>query len=1628
MSVPGGGGGFNFGIGFITSAASAALQSLGQQVQQFSAAAQAAFNKATPNFQTQQAAQQLNNLQQQINKLGNVRVNLELQGWQETATGLRTITNLANNLSSQRAVVSLDLNDNRFSQEIARARQLLASLQRGDTAVLNLRMNDGNLRAAMTALRADIRNIEQRGVNLTVNASPSSGGLLQSILGGAGRGAVAGSGIGGNLLIGAGGLTTAAAAGVGAAVAVEKLTSAVVAAAQAGIEYNARLETQVNTFRHFTSSAAEAAEVMQSLRQIATRSPFGEQQVLTAGAAFTRANPGDTQRARELTELTVALAAAHPELGFERMQQAMQQLVSGDFRAFEDSTNIAIGSVRQLAATGITGMELYRRAVAQAGGSTELLNANMNTFQARMTTMQSAAAALNGAFTRGAFEEFSASIGGVNAVTGESREALMSVANFLGGAFVIAIKTALPILELLKNNLLLTAQAARFLKDNGIIAGGPSSSDKPGVGGPGSPSAEDPTKRTVGRPEQIQANKRAQEELQGQIAKETIEHERIERLLHSKQAQVKAITGEYAAQLIPLQDQQRQLQQPNFGLQRARVQNAQQANAAAANLERAQGPIYERAQIAGVQARLQVEREGLDIQRERRELTRSVQDAEERVYQDQLQATVRLREASIDRLQREHQDHQAVRQAALERLRDEAAAHQAVRQAAIERLREEARQHSEARSLALEGAREEARANQEARREVLDGLREEIRARQETRREALEGIQEEIRARRDAVAEALDARRQEQQVAEHAYQEEIRYLDEVHRIQQNNFRDQIEALQERDRRLQQQERGDTPAERELKALELLQSARQRAQTLQDAEYSVINARTGRERREALHRLEEIKQQQALEQQKEQLQAQAEKERKAREDAQYARQEKIRQLERQAAQEDRAFQEAARQEENRHRAEQYAQQEAERQAANEERQLQRQEDAQVREIERANKEQERQEAAQIREAERADRRAQQQEEAGIRAQEAANRAADRAEQAALRQAEQADREATRAEQERIRQQEAIDKAADRAEEAEIRRQQRELADIQRQNAERTAAIQGPRNAEDLDFARQMADLEGRRLDARQRLVDLKDIPLLGAATADATLAELIGKAIDFAIKADELTKELAGIDIAEKIAEIDNNIAIKTQDLRISAAELEGQLALSQSKIDGMKAALEELQRQFTSLTAAPTADVPRDDWKTEDHNKNTSVAAQGGAKWAKDFVGTFAAESKTLLVDVPSDLMGWLVQGISNWLQGDTATDRAMRDWADKNIRQSGQDALEENSPSKMSEQWGIWLGEGFIEGINSTVDQINEALRTPFTAFEADFLTTLAPTWGQYAIDSAQAFADEITNSPAWEQLLTQFQTAATDGAQAWATAFTDAQPTIQDAVFSTMDALLADLGSLYPPKFTETGSAAGDAWAEGYRLSSEGQGLTVASVMDYILQVIDTYGPSFEVEGGNMAINFQNGWTNMMAQWQPYVPDTGGGGYGGGAASSPSYQYYGSNGGSGRSPGAEPYNYYDSDPYYGQRPKSYDTGGMYTPGIPRLLHANELDIPTQGGSVLPDEVVRGVSVLANIGRGSTSGGGSNITLHITNYIQGSDDPDAVANVVADKIIDALDRTQQQTAKAVDRVLPGAV
>lgn len=806
-----------------------ALQSL-QAVQTQAAQTAAALNQingkqVTVNTsQAQAALTQVNAAAQALKTQGSIEISIRADTG-SSAQDLQNITALARSLGANPTIsLQVKADDAQASAAFQRVQQNIQRVSAGERLNIAITGTAQQFEQTLARLQNDIKAAEARGAHIAVSLdtkqATSQLAEFQKQLG-------QGLGFGSGAVI--------------AAQAIQAIGSAAKAAVQIGVEYNANLEQTINTLEHYTGSTEKAQQALAAFRKIATESPFKEQQVVSVGQSFIRTTGGDVERAKELTELTIALGAAHPELPFDRIHGAVLQLISGDYRAFEDSTQSTFGSVAKLAATGVSGMELYRKAVEAAGGSTELLAKNSATFTARLTTLQSSVDKLLGSLTKGGFDEVSGDIAKTNENLQKNAEGYNAVAAAAGRAAAEVLKIAAitsPPGQIATAASGITDFLAKRAQDQ-VEA------------------SRTPVERQANTAKVLQTDAIATNT--GAIAGQT-------QALKNVETEAKAITDAYEAATHPLQAQLAVIDQlyqaDDRRLQKAQALNAVEIAHLNQRAELAQAPPEIRADVAGSEASIQIQQRQLDITNKRKDISISIGNAEVAVANDVAQAQIRGAERGLQAQQRAVQAAQAARQEEIANIQ------------------------------------EVQRANQQARTDEIQGIQEAIQARRQGYGDERDAIRETQRAAEERWSNEERAAARTQERVQQGYQAQIARLQEINRVANlaanvpSAAERQLVALDESERRYQMRrslssaqdavKNANTPAEK--KSAERNLQELKHEQDVANKRYALeakIKAEKEAEDKARLAREEQIR---LLQVKAQQEAAQYQKEKEARDDA------------------------------------------------------------------------------------------------------------------------------------------------------------------------------------------------------------------------------------------------------------------------------------------------------------------------------------------------------------------------------------------------------------------------------------------------------------------------------------------------------------------------------------------------------------------------------------------------------------------------------------------------------------------------------------------------------------------------------------------------------------------------
>lgn len=1254
-----------------------------------------------------------------------IKLQISVDGAEVSAKQLRDLQTLGQRISSQPVRFNLQV-DAGSARSIERLRQQIQSMGRDDIATIHLRGDPTNVISAIRAVRQDITQLEARGGRLQITADTTQATerihQLQALIGGVGRGLVAGTGIGGNLLIGAGALTAATAGVVGIAVVVQALSRAIKETILSGIQLNAQFEQSQVVFRNLTGSIAVAEQALQRLQKYADITPFNTEEVVSGGQAFLQATGGNIKAMEQLVDLAGQLAATDPTKTFGDAVRSINELLAGQTESIAERFNIPRSAINNLREAGVSGLTLVEALVKLRGGSRGLVQDLGQTFTGQLTTAQANLNALAREATKPIFELMREGLQKFNQEMVNSGPAWKAWARDSGAAVADIIKGLGELLSVanqvgntLATVLSLPSRAGLALnaaaRERGIPLGAPApQAPSATLAAPPTPTAVETATQQRAQ-EAFEASQKATQE----VAKQKNEVEKVNQLLTANAAAAAVITERYEEQLRPLREQiavqETLLRQAN-----ARVREAE------AGIEDAQGPIAERADIAGRRAEIEVARDLIQARHEQEELAERIGEAEAKAADRAQEAWIRTAKDTLDSERNRAQVAQENRQRELEGLREEMRARQESRQAELDGLRETMRARQQSRQEAIEGLREEIRARQEARQEELDGLREIIRARQEARQEAIEGLQEEIQARRSAYDEERQAIQDFRTLRQEAFQERQEAQRREHEDFQEGIRNRIERLEEANRVASEASRRRIEElSREREAFDAQERERNRATSLRQAERSVLRARTGRERSDALERLGDLREDQEAERRKEAFAAK-EREEKRRADAEdRRRQEEINRLQARAREEDREFQRRTSAEQRQMQAIEAAERRADRIAEQQERETRKQEDRELREAEANDRRLQKEEEAQLRAEEKDNRAREKAEAAELRRAEAQARADEKEDERKLREAEKIAKEQQKEEERQLREAEKIAREQDRQAEANLRSQEavirREERNLEAEQRERREILENNQLAR----MRELAPLEGSLIGLRIEELKLIDGPRLAYWTTRLEVAKF---------EAGQLGKRVADLKDQETTVEENRRQALlylETEKKALDAIVLVEkdraiELERSAKAAEAIKNATAQALSTANALTAGTqnAGDEAGPTGYSGPPGGNRQVAAPGTNRAAVANIIMYPMEVAMFGVEQQRRALEWaagLAQSLVDFFNADRTAPDALTDWASRPLVYIEKSVYEEESPSRRSERWASDLAAGFINEINAQATAIQTSLTAAFAA-----------------------------------------------------------------------------------------------------------------------------------------------------------------------------------------------------------------------------------------------------------------------------------------------------------------------
>jgi hypothetical protein len=1490
----------------------------------------------------------------------------------------RTIRELRGLQTKDAVNVVLNFKGNESVKQIERVSRAIDDLHGKETITLNFKGTGDQILHTMLQLEQAIDKANGKGVTIKVNADVKDVEAKTSkLFSGAFRGFVAGSNLGGGLLIGAqSGATVAGALGTAAAIGVLKVTEAMINGVKAGVQYNSQLQLATITFRQLTGSAALAEKAVQGLTELADKTPFSTEQTIQAGRSFITIDSGDVDAMLKHANLAAQLAVVSKKgfvEGFDDAQTAIREILGGQTDSFARLFDQSRSSLDALKAKGLVPDDLAQAAVRQAGGSKQLLDAFGKSGAGELSTFTSRMHELAGIVTKPMFDSMTRSLGELNAAMAANKETWNAWASGVGAAIGSIVGFATELGKILGRNIALLGA----LSPTPILK---AINDKVGQVQGGDRSVKDYQERKAAEDQAAKhppvspadaasqaAIAAARKERSDQIAAAGIQEVKlveIGRQLNSNQAAQAVITQSYNAQIQPLQQQLDILSRPFFSLQRRQNGiNAERQDLKNMSVD-AEAPVGLRAQAASLEVIQGHKKDIFELTNQQKDLEKDVADAQRTVAADAVARVVRAKqeeiiaaEEALKALEARIEKNRELRSAELDRVRAVQAAEKDARDQALQATQDRIRGAQQARQEAMEAARASIEASKEARTEAREARAEAQRAAHEERDIARENTQEQIRLRRQAVQDALDGIREIMEQEQREFDNAERGLDRQNAARQESYRARIQSLQDRDQAMTRKESGKTPAEKELEALEKADKIRQNALALEDATRAVGEARSSREWRDAKRNLDRVKEQQAVEAQKEALQEKATREREAIEKAQQKRQDEIQALTRKAQDEDRKYQQEKDKREEAFRQKREAEEKSLREAEKAEKQKQRQEDDAQRAQDKADKAADRAEDKANRELAKADREQDRAWDQQMKALEQANREKDRQEANEIKKIEEANRAADRAAQEALAAQERADRAKARDEDNQtqaakkaIDDQQRALDRIQRDEDAKAAAVKEQQDKDALERAKQLKAIMDPLLACRLAVAKAEDTATKAWIAAASVKLDSQQDALDAMVAMLNLTCARLSVDTAERIDALTEAEKRKLAPLQLQLDLLNCQKVVAQEALDIANRAVERAGDAITALNNARTAQgLPSTDPDPFPSGGPVRGAYEGGK-------ALFQAIVDGVLWGLDQQNIGGILTKVATWFAN--------------NVIIPAKKVLGIASPSTVFAEIACEVANGFIDGFNAKATEIVSAIIAPFNNVIDSFFPIHVQQYTAIGAVAAKNFVDGW-NGPSESPPLSS----------------------VGMALRAPFNYMIFDFFPNFEDKMWIRGAAAASMWEAGFDSSDIMTFMTIQ--FNNLLTLMQAYDPSFEAVGKSNAISWQNGFSACMEGFKFDCP-----------ACTPVED--------------------TTQPPTGKPGNSQGTGGSHaesTGGLRSLRDA---------GAVVPSDMLA-QSYTGQTDRSPTTNSSNNVTVNVTNHITASPgmDVETLSDMVTQKTVDfvinVLDHTQQASTTPVNTILPGA-
>ena len=217
------------------------------------------------------------------------------------------------------------------------------------------------------------------------------------------------------------------------------LGAGVVKFASDGLTLNNSMEKVTAQLNAFTKDGAKTADIIETVRERAAKTPFEFDAMAKAAVALFPASKTAAGGLNAILEKAEILAASNPAEGLEGAAFALKEAVSGDFTSIIERFNLPRQFINDLKKEGVPNLEIVQRAMKEMGLDVDLVSNLANTAEGRWSTFKDTIAGVAATATKPIFEAMSTGIAGVNGLLEANTPLLNQVGATIAGVLTQGI-------------------------------------------------------------------------------------------------------------------------------------------------------------------------------------------------------------------------------------------------------------------------------------------------------------------------------------------------------------------------------------------------------------------------------------------------------------------------------------------------------------------------------------------------------------------------------------------------------------------------------------------------------------------------------------------------------------------------------------------------------------------------------------------------------------------------------------------------------------------------------------------------------------------------------------------------------------------------------------------------------------------------------------------------------------------------------------------------------------------------------------------------------------------------------------------------------------------------------------